>query len=64
MLLNFRVSNFKSFGSPQEFTTIPGRYRKNKYHVYQGKHYKALKFSAIFGANAAGKSNFVEAISF
>lgn len=62
MILNFRVSNYKSFGNDQIFTTIPGKYRKKKSHLEVSKNYKSLKFSAVFGGNASGKSNFVDAL--
>lgn len=63
MIVNFSVSNFKSFGKEQFFTTIPGRYRNKTEHVLEEKNYKTLKFSALFGGNASGKSNFVDALS-
>lgn len=63
MILNFNISNFKSFGDDQVFSTIPGRYRNKKEHIHKSRAYKSLKFSAIFGGNASGKSNFVESLS-
>lgn len=63
MIINFNIGNFKSFGDDQVFSTIPGRYRNKKEHVYETKTYKSLKFSAIFGGNASGKSNFVEGLN-
>ena len=62
MLLNFTLSNFKSYNEPQKLTTIPGKYRKKGHHVVKKKNMNILKFSAIYGGNASGKSNFVEAI--
>ncbi|QWB95466.1 ATP-binding protein [Mycoplasmatota bacterium] len=63
MIINFNIGNYKSFGVDQNFTMVPGRYRKKKFHVYESSKYKALKLSAIFGGNASGKSNFVDALN-
>ncbi len=64
MILNYKVMNYKSIGSPLEFTTIPGKYRNKQSHVYESSKYKSLKFSAVFGANASGKSNFIDSLSY
>lgn len=63
MLLNYRIDNYKSFSNPQSFSMVPGGYRKKKTHVASGEKYNALKLSTLYGGNAAGKSNFVSAIS-
>lgn len=62
MLLGFKVDNYKSFGSIQEFTMVPGRIRSNEHHVIRDKNYNALKFAVLYGGNASGKSNFIQAI--
>lgn len=69
MLIRFNVKNFLSFdsredGKSQEFSMIAGKVRNKKEHVYNMGEAKILKFSAIYGANAAGKSNLVKALSF
>lgn len=68
MLRRFNVKNFTSFsfsenGKTEEFSMIPGKVRNLKNHIYDDGENKLLKFSAIYGANASGKSNIVKAIS-
>lgn len=68
MLRRFNVKNFMSFsctesGKTEEFSMIPGKVRSLKKHIYDDGENKLLKFSAIYGANASGKSNIVKAIS-
>lgn len=69
MLIRFNVKNFLSFseredGKSEEFSMIAGKVRNKKAHVYDNGKIKLLKFAAIYGANAAGKSNLVKAMDF
>lgn len=69
MLIRFNVRNYLSFdakedGSSEEFSMISGKVRNKKEHLYEDTKIKLLKFSAIYGANASGKSNFVKAMEF
>ena len=69
MLKRFNIKNFLSFaaredGKAEEFSMIAGKVRSNKGHLYDDGKVKLLKFAAVFGANAAGKSNLVNAMSF
>ena len=69
MLIRFNVKNFLSFseredGRSEEFSMIAGKVRNKKAHVYDNDKIKLLKFAAIYGANAAGKSNLVKAMDF
>jgi len=64
MLLRFSVSNFKSYKDTQVFSMIAGKYKKHKEHVIDIHGRRVLKGSFFFGANAAGKSNLIEAIRF
>ncbi len=69
MLIRFNVRNFLSFharkdGSAEEFSMISGKVRGKKEHIYDDGKIRLLKFAAVYGANAAGKSNLVKAISF
>ncbi len=66
MLIRFNVNNFYSFGKPKEFNMLPSpRYRRLGHHEYNVKDdFSILKLSAIYGANGAGKSNLIKAISF
>ncbi|HJJ55322.1 MAG TPA: ATP-binding protein, partial [Methanocorpusculum sp.] len=63
MLIRFRVSNYLSFDESQEFTTYKGRTRNKTEHVIPSGKLSLLKFSAIYGANASGKSNLVQAMA-
>ncbi len=63
MLLQFSVSNFRSFKDEQFITMIPAKikgHEENIAHVAPGL--DVLKSAVIYGANASGKSNFLKAI--
>lgn len=67
MLKRFNVKNVYSFaaredGQSEEFSMIAGRVRGKKEHIYDDGKLKLLKFAAIYGANASGKSNLVKAM--
>lgn len=69
MLIRFNVKNFLSFsknesGQSEEFSMLAGKVRNKKEHVYDNNKIKLLKFAAVYGANAAGKSNLVKALNF
>lgn len=69
MLIRFNVKNFLSFsarenGESEEFSMIAGKVRSKKEHIYDDGKIKLLKFAAVYGANASGKSNLVKAIDF
>ena len=67
MLIRFNVKNFLSFsasedGKSEEFSMIAGKVRNKNEHIYDDKKIKLLKFAAVYGANASGKSNLVRAL--
>lgn len=69
MLIRFNVRNFLSFesrkdGGTEEFSMIAGKVRSKKEHLYDDGKIKLLKFAAVYGANAAGKSNLIKAMDF
>lgn len=69
MLIRFNVKNFLSFstrenGNSEEFAMIAGKVRSKKEHVQDDGKLKLLKFAAVYGANASGKSNLVRAMDF
>ena len=64
MLIRFRTSNFLSFDQEQELSMIAGNTKKKENHLINQNNLKLLKFSAIYGANASGKSNLLKAINF
>lgn len=53
-----------SFNDEQTFSMEAGKVRSKIDRVYTTKGAKLLKFSAIYGANASGKSNLVRAFDF
>lgn len=43
---------------------IAGKVRSKREHIYDNDKIKLLKFAAVYGANASGKSNLVKALNF
>ncbi len=63
MLIRLVINNFLSFGEEREFNMLPNeRYAKLPDHKYKAGPISVLKLAAIYGANAAGKSNMVKAL--
>lgn len=65
MLINFNFSNFKSFKDKTEFSLEPLTNNGSNTNDIETGYKKApnvYRTSAIFGANASGKSNFIEAM--
>lgn len=68
MLIRFIVSNFMSFKDETEFNMLPAKGNRSRQltnHIKKTKSgVEILKTAAIYGANAAGKSNLIKAIEF
>ncbi len=64
MFIRIVISNFLSFKEETEFNMLAAPFRQHTHHVYPFKSLKLLKASAVYGANAAGKSNLIKAVSF
>ena len=64
MLIKFSITNFLSFNSKQCFSMEASKARKNSKRIYRNKNIKLTKCEVVFGANASGKSNLVEAFQF
>jgi uncharacterized protein len=62
MLVRFAVQNYLSFNERTEFNMLTGSPRRLPHHVYHRNDLELLKMAAVYGANGAGKSNFVQAI--
>ncbi|MFA4986374.1 MAG: ATP-binding protein [Candidatus Brocadiia bacterium] len=65
MLISFTFDNVLSFRDKTTLDLTPTRGKKYPKHVLThpgDKRVKALRFAAIFGANASGKSNLVKAL--
>lgn len=64
MLKLFAVKNFLSFGEQVSFTMEPGKVRGKREHLSECRGCNLLRFSSIYGSNAAGKSNYIYAMRF
>lgn len=65
MLLRFNLENFCSFKDAVEFNTFPSsKSHSHDNHKVVCNHATALRMSAIYGANGAGKSNLLMAMLF
>ncbi len=65
MLLRLTVDNYLSFNKETELIMIPSnKIRKKSDHKVKLANVSVLKYAAIYGANAAGKSNLIKAIAF
>jgi len=64
MLIRAIFKNILSFGIQTEFNMLSApRYTDHKSHKVNFENINILKFSAIYGANGAGKSNLIKSIS-
>lgn len=62
MIIRFSLENFLSFSSNQSISMIPGNLRNKPEHIFEKNNVKLLNLSAIYGANASGKTNLIKAI--
>lgn len=62
MLIDFKVKNFKSFKEETDFSMVKGKAKSKSERTREFKNFSALKFSSLFGANASGKSNLIQAL--
>ena len=64
MLLRFVAENMMSFKDAVEFNTFPSsKTHSHEWHKVTCGHATALRMSAIYGANGAGKSNLLKCIA-
>ncbi|HIE02551.1 MAG TPA: hypothetical protein EYP59_20075 [Thiotrichaceae bacterium] len=69
MLIEFKVTNFRSINSTQTLSmvTAPLKEENLKNNIFSSENkdlQNLVKSAAIYGANAAGKSNLIEAMDF
>ncbi|HSH04396.1 MAG TPA: ATP-binding protein [Anaerolineae bacterium] len=66
MLIEFSVKNYKSFKQKCTFSMVTGADKRLKKNVIAIDSIKPdlIRSAAIYGANASGKSNFVQALNF
>ncbi|MDO1563632.1 ATP/GTP-binding protein [Neisseria sp. MVDL20-010259] len=65
MLIDFTVSNYRSFREQQNFSMVKTKgdeQPSNTFRIENIKGLELLKTAAIYGANASGKSNFLKAL--
>ncbi len=69
MLVEFSVGNYRSFHAPVTLSMRAAKLRANdkrldEHNVFQADGLSLLRSAAIYGANASGKSNLIQAMSF
>jgi len=64
MLLSFSVENFASIGKQQSINLLTGKARGKSSHLLKAYKQSVLKFTSIYGGNAAGKSTIIKAMHF
>ncbi len=62
MIIRFELENFCSFNSNQSISMVPANLKNKQDHVFKKNNVKLLNLSAIYGANASGKTNLIRAI--
>ncbi|MFK7799831.1 MAG: ATP/GTP-binding protein [Aureispira sp.] len=64
MLVQFSVKNYKVFKEKQVFSMLAStKYTSKEEHTFEHKDLKLLKGAVLYGANASGKSAFIQAMS-
>ena len=67
MLLEFRLANFRSYAAEKRFSMVAGSGKElptNTMTVEGFERYPLLRSAAVYGANASGKSNLIQAFAF
>ncbi len=66
MLINFKLKNFKSYNNEQTFTMLSGKSKLKDTHLINtcDDAIKLVPLQVIYGGNAGGKSNLLEAFIF
>ena len=63
MIINFRFKNFKNFKDEVNFSFEKGNKKELPEHIINKNNYNLLPIKAIYGSNAAGKSNLLLAFN-
>jgi AAA15 family ATPase/GTPase len=64
MLIEFRIGNFRSFAEPQTFSLVASSDARHPDNCIPFGRLQLLKSAVLYGANASGKSNLINAIRF
>jgi AAA15 family ATPase/GTPase len=63
MLIEFRLTNYRSFGDEQVVSFLPATMQKEyPENIYSENSYLALNAIAVYGANGSGKTNLLKAV--
>ena len=66
MLIDFKVKNYRSIKDEQTLSMVSSKQKEHidthTFETTDASHIRLLKTSAIYGANAAGKSNIIKAL--
>jgi len=62
MIIEIKIANYRSINAEQTLSFVAENAKRHPDNLISCKGYKLLKATALFGANASGKSNFVRAI--
>ena len=62
MLIEFSVSNFRSFKEEQTLSLVASADRTHEGNLIRGEQLNLLKAAGVYGANASGKSNLLRGI--
>ncbi|MCT4589399.1 MAG: ATP-binding protein [Carboxylicivirga sp.] len=64
MLLEFRVSNYRSIGDEQVISLVPtSKQKDHPENILEFGKYRALNTISLYGSNSGGKSNFLKSMS-
>ena len=64
MLLEFKVSNYRSIGEEQTISLIPAPKQKDYLqNIITRNKYQALNAVSLYGSNGGGKSNILKSMS-
>ena len=64
MLIRFSFKNFKSFKDETLLDMEATSLKEHEYNVFKNNDLSILKVAAIYGANASGKTNVLQAFNF
>lgn len=62
MLIEFRVTNFRSFREEQTLNLVAGSDPSHPQNLMESGNVRLVKAAGLYGANASGKSNLIKAI--
>lgn len=63
MLIDFKIGNFRSFWEPRTLSLVPASISDYKENIIRKSNFDFLSCAVLYGANAAGKSNLLRAMS-